>query len=102
MRPETSTRSRRFTPLSNTPRMRCEPLKPSPWTCTRTTCSPGDTFSLTQSLNVSPGEHVVRVQVQGDGFSGSQRIRGVFESGVKRRPRVGGLGLLSGGRAPYG
>ncbi len=50
--------------------------------------------ALTQGLDVAPGEHVVRVQVQGDGFSGSQRIRGTFESGVKRRLRVEVSGLI--------
>src|SRR5262249_45479545 len=41
--------------------------------------------TLSQSLEVGPGEHVVRVQVEGDGFSASRRIRGAFASGEKRR-----------------
>jgi hypothetical protein len=46
-----------------------------------------------KDLEVSPGEHVVRVEVSGDGFQDSRRIRGDFESGVTRRlqARVGGL-----------
>jgi hypothetical protein len=49
--------------------------------------------TLSQNLEVGPGEHVVRVQVEGDGFSASRRIRGTFESGEKRRLRieVGGI-----------
>ena len=44
-------------------------------------------------LKVAPGEHVVRLGVQGEGFNGSKRIRGTFESGSRRRleARVGGL-----------
>jgi hypothetical protein len=44
-------------------------------------------------LEVAPGEHVVRLGVQGEGFNGSKRIRGTFESGSRRRleARVGGL-----------
>ena len=46
-----------------------------------------------KDLEVTPGEHVVRVEVSGDGFHDSRRIRGDFESGVTRRlqARVGGL-----------
>jgi Protein kinase domain len=49
--------------------------------------------SLSQDLQVAPGEHVVRVQVQGDGFSDARRIRGTFVSGERQRLRVevGGL-----------
>jgi len=50
--------------------------------------------TLSQSLEVDPGERVVRVQVEGDGFSGSRRIRGVFESGRARRLRVEVGGLI--------
>lgn len=44
-------------------------------------------------LEIAPGEHVVRLGVQGEGFNGSKRIRGTFESGSRRRleARVGGL-----------
>jgi hypothetical protein len=44
-------------------------------------------------LKVAPGERVVRLGVQGEGFNGSKRIRGTFESGSRRRleARVGGL-----------
>jgi hypothetical protein len=49
--------------------------------------------SFTQTLDVPPGEHVVRVHVEGGEFSDSLRIRGTFESGVTRRlvAKVGGL-----------
>jgi eukaryotic-like serine/threonine-protein kinase len=49
--------------------------------------------AMSQSLEVDPGEHMVRMQVVGDGFSASRRIRGTFASGEKRRLRaeVGGL-----------
>jgi hypothetical protein len=50
--------------------------------------------SLSQDLEVAPGEHVVRVQVQGDGFSGARRIRGTFVSGERRRLRVEVGGLI--------
>ncbi len=45
------------------------------------------------TLEVAPGEHVVRIEVTSDGFNGSRRIRGTFESGVTRRlqAKVGGL-----------
>ena len=44
-------------------------------------------------LDVPPGERVVRVAVEGEGFTGSKRIRGTFESGARQRleARVGGL-----------
>jgi hypothetical protein len=44
-------------------------------------------------LEVPPGERVVRVAVDGDGFRSSKRIRGTFESGARQRleARVGGL-----------
>jgi hypothetical protein len=46
-----------------------------------------------KDLDVTPGEHVVRLEVSGDGFYDSRRIRGEFESGVTRRlvARIGGL-----------
>ena len=48
---------------------------------------------LSQTLDLAPGEHVVRVEVVGTGFGGSRRIRGTFESGTTRRlaASVGGL-----------
>jgi hypothetical protein len=48
------------------------------------------------SLSVSPGEHVIKVQVEGDGFSRASRVRGSFESGETRRLEVdrGGLPLI--------
>ena len=49
--------------------------------------------SFTRTLDVAPGEHVVRVHIEGGDFSDSLRIRGTFESGVTRRlvAKVGGL-----------
>jgi serine/threonine-protein kinase len=49
--------------------------------------------TLTETIDVAPGEHVVRVQVTGGDFSESLHIRGEFESGVTRRlvAKVGGL-----------
>jgi hypothetical protein len=46
-----------------------------------------------KDLDVPPGEHVVRLEVSGDGFYDARRIRGSFESGATRRltARVGGL-----------
>ena len=50
--------------------------------------------TLSQNLEVGPGEHLVRVQVEGDGFSASRRIHGAFESGEKRRLRVEVGGII--------
>ncbi len=50
--------------------------------------------TLSQSLEVGPGEHLVRVQVEGDGFSASRRIHGTFESREKRRLRVEVGGII--------
>jgi serine/threonine-protein kinase len=50
--------------------------------------------TTSQSLAVAPGERVIRVEVQGDSFSASRRIRGTFESGVTRRLVVEAGGLL--------
>jgi hypothetical protein len=49
--------------------------------------------TLTETIDVAPGEHVVRVQVTGGDFSESLHIRGEFESGVTRRlvAKMGGL-----------
>ncbi len=46
-----------------------------------------------RALDVAPGEHVIRVQVDGDGFSGGSRIRGTFDSGGKRRLEINKGGL---------
>jgi serine/threonine protein kinase len=45
-------------------------------------------------LDLSPGEHTIKVQVQGDDFSGSSHIKGSFESGGTRRLDVSRGGLL--------
>ena len=50
--------------------------------------------TLSQSLEVHPGEHLVRVQVEGDGFSATRRIHGTFESSEKRRLRVEVGGII--------
>jgi len=48
---------------------------------------------LSRTIDLSAGEHVVRVEVSGGGFGGSRRIRGTFERGTTRRlaASVGGL-----------
>jgi eukaryotic-like serine/threonine-protein kinase len=50
--------------------------------------------TLSQDLEVEPGERMLRVHVQGDGFDSARRIRGTFESGGKRRLRVEVGGLI--------
>jgi serine/threonine protein kinase len=41
--------------------------------------------SSRQLLEIPPGEHVIRVEIDGEGFGGSRRIRGNFKSGQTRR-----------------
>ena len=41
--------------------------------------------SLKAAVEVPAGERMVRVQVEGDGFAGSRRIKGTFTPGVKRK-----------------
>jgi hypothetical protein len=41
--------------------------------------------SLKTAVDVPAGDRVVRVQVEGDGFAGSRRIKGTFTSGVTRK-----------------
>lgn len=48
-----------------------------------------------ETLDVSPGEHVVRVQVEGGGFDETRRIRGIFKSGETRRLDASVGGILS-------
>jgi len=50
--------------------------------------------SSRQELDVTPGEHVIRVEVEGAGFEGSRRIRGVFKSGETRRLEATVDGLI--------
>jgi hypothetical protein len=38
-----------------------------------------------ETLDVSPGEHLVRVQVESGGYQETRRIRGTFKSGETRR-----------------
>ena len=47
-----------------------------------------------QVLDVTPGEHVIRVEVDGSGFDGSRRIRGTFKSGETRRLEATVDGLI--------
>ncbi len=49
--------------------------------------------SLRQVLDVTPGEHTVRVQLEGD-VSASRRLRGTFESGQTKRLIVSVEGIL--------
>jgi hypothetical protein len=41
--------------------------------------------TLTETVDVPAGDRTIRVQVEGDGFTGSRRIRGTFASGARRR-----------------
>jgi hypothetical protein len=48
---------------------------------------------LTKTFGVAAGERVLRLEVEGEGWSGSRRIEGRFEGGETRRleARLGGL-----------
>ena len=48
----------------------------------------------TEVLAVTPGAHVVRVKVQGEGFSASRAIRGTFKDGETRSLEVRVQGLI--------
>ena len=50
--------------------------------------------SASRSIDVPPGEHVIRVQVEGSGYEGSRRIRGSFKSGETRRLEATVDGLI--------
>jgi hypothetical protein len=50
--------------------------------------------TLKQTLDVPAGERTIRIQVEGDGFTGSRRIKGTFSSGVTRRLNAEVSGLL--------
>jgi tRNA A-37 threonylcarbamoyl transferase component Bud32 len=50
--------------------------------------------SLKQTVDVLAGERTVRVEVEGDGFTGSRRIKGTFASGETRRLYAEISGLL--------
>jgi serine/threonine-protein kinase len=41
--------------------------------------------TLKETVDVPAGDRTIRVQVEGDGFSGSRRIKGTFSSGGRRR-----------------
>jgi len=48
-----------------------------------------------ETLDVSPGEHVVSVQVESGGFDETRRIRGTFKSGETRRLQASVGGILT-------
>jgi hypothetical protein len=50
--------------------------------------------SMQQVLEVPPGERVIRVEVDGTGYDGSKRIRGIFVSGETRRLEATVDGLI--------
>ena len=50
--------------------------------------------STRQVLEIAPGERVVRVEVDGAGYQGSKRIRGIFRSGETRRLEATVDGLI--------
>jgi hypothetical protein len=50
--------------------------------------------STNQVLDVTPGEHVIRIDVDSSGYDGSRRIRGVFKSGETRRLEATVDGLI--------
>jgi eukaryotic-like serine/threonine-protein kinase len=45
----------------------------------------GHKGTLKETVDVPAGDRTIRVQVEGDGFAGSRRIKGTFSSGVRRR-----------------
>ena len=50
--------------------------------------------SSKQVLDIAPGEHVIRIDVDGSGFDGSRRIRGTFKSGETRHLEATVDGLI--------
>jgi len=50
--------------------------------------------STNQVLDVAPGEHVVRIEVDSSGYDASRRIKGTFKSGETRRLEATVDGLL--------
>jgi hypothetical protein len=50
--------------------------------------------STNQTLDVAPGEHVIRVDVDSAGFDASRRIRGTFKSGETRHLEATVDGLI--------
>ena len=50
--------------------------------------------STNQVLDVPPGEHVIRIEVDSSGYDASRRIRGTFKSGETRRLEATVDGLL--------
>jgi hypothetical protein len=50
--------------------------------------------STNQTLDIAPGEHVIRVEVDSAGYDASRRIRGTFKSGETRRLQATVDGLI--------
>jgi serine/threonine protein kinase len=50
--------------------------------------------SMNQVLDVTPGEHVIRVEVDSSGYDASRRIKGTFKSGETRRLEATVDGLI--------
>jgi len=50
--------------------------------------------STNQMLDVAPGDHVIRVDVDSEGYDASRRIRGTFKSGETRRLEATVDGLI--------
>jgi hypothetical protein len=50
--------------------------------------------SSRQVLDIAPGEHVIRIEVDASGFDGSRRIRGTFKSGETRHLEATVDGLI--------
>jgi hypothetical protein len=50
--------------------------------------------STNQTLDVAPGEHVIRVDVDSAGYDASRRIRGTFKSGETRHLEATVDGLI--------
>ena len=50
---------------------------------------------LKETIDVSPGEHSVRVRIDGDGFDESRRVRGRFKSGETERLVLDVGGILT-------
>ena len=50
--------------------------------------------STNQVLDVTPGEHIIRIEVESSGYDASRRIKGTFKSGETRRLEATVDGLL--------
>jgi serine/threonine-protein kinase len=54
----------------------------------------GHKGTLRETVDVPAGDRTIRVQVEGDGFAGSRRIKGTFSSGVRLRLNAEVSGFL--------